>query len=112
MAIDTEEEFIELVKKSEADKALWVKFESPTDYKLTREEFLVLFKELDGFRIKLKTPPVHQVILTSQMNTAVNQTPRLGLLGWHKRLFNIIQNGQSMSSHLKKNDYISPIIVS
>ncbi|MCK4586297.1 MAG: M48 family metalloprotease, partial [Gammaproteobacteria bacterium] len=65
-------------------KALWVKFESPEGYELTRKEFPELFKELDGLRKKLKTPPVHQVILTSQMNAAVNQTPRLGLLGWQK----------------------------
>lgn len=63
-------------------KALWVKFEPPTGFHLTRAHAPALFAELEELRLKLKTPPIHQVILTPVLNAAIAQTPRLGIFGW------------------------------
>ena len=84
--------FILLVKKKVAflvlpliwliARALWVKFEKPTGQQLTREEFPELFSVIDELQSKLKTPKIHQVLLTEEFNASIAQTPRLGILGW------------------------------
>lgn len=65
-------------------KSLWVRFEKPEGYELRRSEFPELFAEIDGLRKHLRSLPIHQVLLTNEMNAAVNQTPRLGVLGWQR----------------------------
>ena len=65
-------------------KALWVKIEAPKGYTLTRSEYPQLFANIDRIRAQLKAPQVHQVLLTGELNAAVAQTPRLGVLGWYK----------------------------
>ena len=65
-------------------KSLWVRFKSPTGYRLTRQEFPLLFKEIDNLQKVLQSPKIHQVILTPELNAAIVQTPRLGILGWYK----------------------------
>ena len=63
-------------------KLLWVRFKSPTGYRLTRQEFPLLFNEINNLRNVLQSPKIHQVILTPELNAAIIQTPRLGILGW------------------------------
>ena len=58
-------------------KSLWVRFKSPTGYCLTRQKFPLLFKPKES-------PKIHQVILIPELNAAIIQTPRLGILGWYK----------------------------
>jgi Zn-dependent protease with chaperone function len=65
-------------------KAVWVKFEEPTGYVLERKQFHKLFDTIDQLRLQLKSLPIHQVILTPELNAAVVQTPRLGIFGWQK----------------------------
>ena len=65
-------------------RALWVRFEAPEGYVLTRKEFPRLFGEIDGLSKQLKALKIHQVILTNQLNAAVVQHPRLGMFGWHR----------------------------
>lgn len=65
-------------------RALWVKIDPPQGYPLTRKEYPQLFDEIDELTQKLKTPKLHEIILTSEFNAAVTQVPRLGILGWHK----------------------------
>ena len=65
-------------------RALWVKFTPPTGYKLKRKEFPELFAELDSLSSQLKSLKIHEVILDRNLNAAVLQHPRLGVLGWHK----------------------------
>ena len=65
-------------------RSLWVKFEQPKGYLLTRQRFPVLYKELDELSSKLDSLKVHQVILTPELNASVLQTPRLGIFGWQK----------------------------
>ncbi len=65
-------------------KALWVRIDAPTGYFLNREDYPILYEEVDAVRKKLKAPKVHQILLTPDFNAAINQTPRLGILGWQK----------------------------
>ena len=63
-------------------KSLWVRFDKPEGYELDRKQFPELFREIDSLRRELKSLPIHKVILTPELNAAVSQTPRLGVLGW------------------------------
>jgi Zn-dependent protease with chaperone function len=65
-------------------RALWVRFDPPEGHRLTEQEVPALFALLDGLRSKLKTPRIHVVLLTDELNAAVTQVPRLGFLGWHR----------------------------
>lgn len=65
-------------------KALWVRFEAPSGYVLTARAVPKLYAELETLRRQLKTPKIHQVILTPEMNASISQTPRLGIFGWQK----------------------------
>ncbi len=65
-------------------KSLWIKFDSPKGYQLTRQQCPEFFAQLDELRKQLKTPKIHQVIVETRHNAAVLQTPRLGIFGWQK----------------------------
>ncbi|MEM7357646.1 MAG: M48 family metallopeptidase [Pseudomonadota bacterium] len=65
-------------------RSLWVKIESPKGYELTRSRFPNVFVELDALSTELDSLKIHTVLLTPEMNAAVVQTPRLGMLGWQK----------------------------
>ena len=65
-------------------RALWVKFTPPQGNVLTRREYPRLFSELDALSKQLKSIRIHEVILNHDLNAAVLQHPRLGVLGWHK----------------------------
>lgn len=62
-------------------RALWVKFDAPTGLELHRKDYPVLFAEIDQLRRELKALKIHQVILRDNLNAAVIQTPRFGVLG-------------------------------
>ena len=63
-------------------KSLWIRFEKPDGYRLTRNEYPELYLEVDMLRRELKALPIHQVLLTPELNARVVQTPRLGVFGW------------------------------
>lgn len=65
-------------------RSLWVKIDAPSGYSLTREQYPVLFEQLDHLSTQLESLKIHQVLLTPELNAAIVQTPRLGLLGWQK----------------------------
>lgn len=65
-------------------KAVWVKIPAPQGYELTRKDFPEFFEMLDALVLKLDTPKIHQVLLTSEFNAAIVQTPRFGMFGWTK----------------------------
>ncbi|MBP8117122.1 MAG: M48 family metallopeptidase [Nitrospira sp.] len=65
-------------------RALWVRLEDPTGYQLTRDHFPQLFAEVDRLRTSLRTPGIHRILLTNELNAAIVQTPRLGVLGWYR----------------------------
>lgn len=63
-------------------RALWIKVPAPEGFELTRQDYPALFEMLDALSKKLKTPKIHQVLLTNEFNAAIVQTPRLGMFGW------------------------------
>lgn len=65
-------------------KALWIKFDPPTGYILDRDDYPELFTEIDNLTKTLDALKIHQVILDEQLNAAVVQHPRFGILGGQK----------------------------
>lgn len=65
-------------------KLFWLKATPPEGIPIDRQQFPELFHELDSLQTQLRTPPIHQVLLTDDLNAAVLQQPRLGLLGWYR----------------------------
>lgn len=65
-------------------QALRVPFTPPQGYVLRREAHPELFAELDDLTKTLDSLEIHEVILRNELNAAVVQSPRLGILGWQK----------------------------
>lgn len=65
-------------------RSLFVRVKAPQGYPLDRKGYPVLWQEIDALRAKLSSLPIHEVVLTPQMNAAVSQTPRLGIFGPYK----------------------------
>lgn len=65
-------------------KALWVRFERPEGLPVTAEQAPALFAEIADIRRALDLPRIHEVLLTDEFNAAMAQSPRLGVLGWHR----------------------------
>lgn len=63
-------------------QALFVRLPAPAGLPLTREQAPALFRALDGMRLHLKGPRVHQVLLVDEVNAAVVQRPAFGLVGF------------------------------
>lgn len=59
------------------------RFPAPTGRELRREDAPALFARLDDMRVSVRGPRFHHVLLTDELNAAVIQHPRLGLLGGH-----------------------------
>lgn len=66
-------------------KAMWVRFSPPEGYYIKPVEAPKLFQLIEELRVKLNAKPVHAVVITSELNAAVMQVPRLGMLGWPRR---------------------------
>lgn len=62
-------------------RSLWVRIQSPQGYNVDRTQCPALFAELDQLRTQLKTPPIHKVILTPELNAGIQQTPKWGIFG-------------------------------
>lgn len=65
-------------------KSFFVRLPPPEGRELTRKEVPKLFGLIDEVRGRLASPAFHRVLLDSQYNASILQTPRLGLLGWHR----------------------------
>lgn len=63
---------------------LFARFDPPQGRELTREEAPRLFAHLDRIRERLGGPRIHHVLLTDEMNAAIVQHPRFGLVGWEQ----------------------------
>ncbi|MDX2307986.1 MAG: M48 family metalloprotease [Hyphomicrobium sp.] len=65
-------------------RSLFVRISAPTGLPLARSDYPRLWGEVDGLRSSLAALPVHEAVLTGDMNAAVAQTPRFGIFGPHK----------------------------
>ena len=65
-------------------RMLVVKLAPPKGRTVRRDEAPVLFAALDDLRAQLRCSPFHRVLLTTDFNAGVVQSPRLGPLGWSR----------------------------
>ena len=61
----------------------FIPFKAPTGIPLTREQVPQLFQVLDDLSTALKAPKLDTVILDAELNAAIMQRPKFGLIGWH-----------------------------
>jgi Zn-dependent protease with chaperone function len=66
-------------------RTLWFRLPQPEGRRVTAAQVPALFAEIEQVRRAVRARPVHEVLLTPDFNASVLQTPRLGMLGWHKR---------------------------
>lgn len=62
-------------------RSLMVRIEAPDGYELDRAQYPEIWTEVDALRKQLSTPPIHRIVLTPEMNAAIAQTPRFGIIG-------------------------------
>jgi Zn-dependent protease with chaperone function len=65
-------------------RGLWVRLEPPSGEAVTRADAPELFRLLNALRVRLKTAPIHVVLITPAFGAGVAQVPRFGLFGWHR----------------------------
>lgn len=63
-------------------KSVFIRWPKPQGIEVTRAHAPALFDLIDEIRDDLKTPPIHQVILTPEFNAAIVQTPRFLAFGF------------------------------
>lgn len=61
-------------------RSIFIKFPHPQGYVLERRHYPALWAEVDQLSKTLNTPRIHQILLNTEMNAALIQTPRLGLI--------------------------------
>lgn len=61
----------------------FVPVKKPAGVPLTRAQVPQLFAMLDELSTALKAPKLHTVILNAELNAAVMQRPKFGIIGWH-----------------------------
>lgn len=62
-------------------RSLFVRIKAPEGFELSQKDFPQLWSEIEKLRHFLKTAPIHRIILEPDMNAAIAQTPRLGMIG-------------------------------
>ena len=66
-------------------KSLWLKIQAPAGVGVDRRSAPRLIEEIESIRKRLKTLPVHRIVVDpEEFNASVVQVPRLGPLGWHR----------------------------
>lgn len=65
-------------------RALWVRIAPPEGRRLKRRDAPAVWAMVDELREKLRTRPVHVILLTEDFNAAMGQVPRLGMFGWQR----------------------------
>ena len=65
-------------------KSLFVRFEEPEGVDIEREYYPEIWREIDDLQQSLKTPAIDRVVLVPEMNAAISQIPRFGIMGPYK----------------------------
>jgi len=63
---------------------LFSRFPKPEGRELSAAEAPALFKRIDELKRRAHGPAIHRVLLTQELNAAIVQHPRFGLLGWEE----------------------------
>jgi Zn-dependent protease with chaperone function len=70
-------------------RALWVRLDAPEGLRIAAHEAPALFEALERIRRKIKGPPIHEVVLTGDLNASIGQHPRWGLFGGARNFLTI-----------------------
>ncbi|MEJ8838496.1 M48 family metallopeptidase [Ramlibacter sp. AN1133] len=62
-------------------RALWFHLAAPAGIRLRPQDAPALFEALERIRRKVKGPPIHEVMLTGELNASIAQRPRWGVFG-------------------------------
>ena len=65
-------------------RVIWVGHDPPNGEAVTRADAPELFRLLNALRVRLKSAPIHVVLIVPAFIAGVTQVPRLGLFGWHR----------------------------
>jgi Zn-dependent protease with chaperone function len=65
-------------------RGLLVRLDAPEGHEVRRKDAPALFAEIDAMVRELQCRPVHRVLLTNEMNAAMAQVPRFGILGGYR----------------------------
>lgn len=65
-------------------RALWMRPAAPQGLPITAKEAPRLFELIEKLRKRVGAPRPERVLIDGELNAAVVQRPRLGLLGWHR----------------------------
>ena len=76
--------FVVLVVVYVIFRSLMVRIPPPQGYVLTKKKAPEVFASIEAMQQELKTPKIHEIIVTPELNAAIQQTPRLGIFGWQK----------------------------
>ncbi len=68
-------------------RSLWVRLDPPEGIPLLRSDAPDLYLEIDAIGKKLKAPPVHEILITGDLNAALVQHPKLGIMGSQHNFF-------------------------
>ena len=85
---------------------LFSRFPAPTGRELTRNEAPAFFARLDELRSRMAGPPIHKVLLRDELNAAIVQQPRWGLIGWEE---NYLVLGFPLLRSLSENEALSVV---
>jgi len=65
-------------------KSLFVRFEEPQGVDIEREYYPEIWREIDDLQQSLKTPAIDRLVLVPEMNAAISQIPKFGIMGPYK----------------------------
>lgn len=65
-------------------KSLFIKIPAPEGYRLKYDQAPELFEAIKKYQSDLETAKIHEVLITPELNAAIQQSPRLGIFGWQK----------------------------
>lgn len=62
-------------------RSVFIRIPEPEGYELDRKSYPLLWEEVEHISKTLSTAPIHKIVLNTEMNAAIMQTYRLGLIG-------------------------------
>ena len=87
-------------------KILFSRFPKPQGYVLKPENAPILFQKIENLRQKTNGPQIHHILLTQELNAAIVQHPRFGLLGWEE---NYLIMGMSLLQILNESEAMAVV---
>ena len=85
-------------------RSFWLKVQPVQGIELNRKSYPDIYALVENIRHAIKAPRVHTILVVPDLNAAVTQRPRLGLLGWQK---NYLLVGMPLAQSLSYDQFES-----